>query len=282
MRFTRLTTLHICGNSHLSRAPEALVMRSLLRTPSLVSVSLRYSLDGLEHFRGMWEGCATGIKHLKLDIHDVMGLPSRSWPMRDLQAGSADRRIKLESLAVSRSFSSAWLRGPGCPFDIRNLKALQIGFQADPLTDALSGSFETIEMLSLEMATIGEVPVSLFRGVCQLKLAHACRSSWDKFHGGLQGRIPQQVRDRISSLSFSLSVRRFDDLETLNAQFPIIHGYFPNLKVLHLNIQWSWLPAQHDPKPDLSLTTNAGLKVTVKFGPGRVFDDFGELWYKRI
>ncbi|KAJ7635151.1 hypothetical protein FB45DRAFT_481407 [Roridomyces roridus] len=68
MRFSRLTTLRIRGNKSFSLAPEAEVIGSLLKSPSLVSVSLEYRLDRLEHFQAMWEGCSTGIKHLKLDI----------------------------------------------------------------------------------------------------------------------------------------------------------------------------------------------------------------------
>ncbi|KAJ7635158.1 hypothetical protein FB45DRAFT_865712 [Roridomyces roridus] len=179
----------------------------------------------------MWDGCSSSIKHLNLAIAD--GIGHRPEPVHDFKMGN--RRSKLESLASLGSFDSIWLRGAQCPFDIRSLEAFKLGYHIrDDLTDGLSGSLETIKLLSLHMSTVNNIAIPLFSGVDQLSLEHAC-DDWENLCLNLYRLLPE-VRDRISVLMVNLCRVPSDGRQTLDGYFSGIHEHFPNLRMMHMNL----------------------------------------------
>ncbi|KAJ7635143.1 hypothetical protein FB45DRAFT_910884 [Roridomyces roridus] len=273
--FTNLTTLRIDGDDHLLSTPQTHAIQHLLETPSLTSLTFHcHFARWTDEFLNMWEVCCPTIKHLRL------GLAS-SEPLCELARDGTHGRIKLETLSTEGPSDAAWLQHAKCPFDVRGLKAIRLGFV--PLGDSLPAEcLDSIELFGLNITFISGVITDIcrFRSVTQLHLEHL----WDgphRFHDDftqLCHEAPPEVRNRISAIRFEEFLVPQEGLHLLDAELSNIHEYFPNLKTVQLKL--------HSERK----TDGAELRASVEpYAPGldpriSVKHEFNLAtpWYKRI
>ncbi|KAJ7605779.1 hypothetical protein FB45DRAFT_951936 [Roridomyces roridus] len=230
---TRLVTLDIDNFDREPLSESGLsAVQQLLRSPALVSVSLRYGFSGGEQFMGVWEGCSQSIKHVTYSI--AGDLETRLTPTPSGAVFSSPRgRIKLDSLGAPHLSDIAAICKPdvNCPFDVSGLRAfMTYSPMNNSLIETVFGSIGTIDLLSLPTWGLQDVPPGRFCVVTQLELEH----DWNDSPSHDFSMLTPEIRGRIVAIRFhELHMTQFD-LYTLDEELSGIHEFFPKLRKLHI------------------------------------------------
>ncbi|KAJ7651343.1 hypothetical protein FB45DRAFT_1079115 [Roridomyces roridus] len=228
--FSRLTSFRLTGAGTPFSEAEALAIREILRTPSLVSLYLHLSFYRWQDFSRIWDECSRNIRHLACGV-----LLTSAAPLPAPTPRGRAPRIKLESFQSLNSAEDTklWLQDTTLPFDLSALKAIKGGSRLDSLfLDVLSEAVESIEILSTNNWQ-GVQDLSRCRRIAQLEINVVTNieySEWAFFR-----TIGPEVRAHLQVIRFylvSLSTLYVDELNKLLSE---IQNDFPNLKVVHIS-----------------------------------------------
>ncbi|KAJ7651320.1 hypothetical protein FB45DRAFT_1079065 [Roridomyces roridus] len=239
-RFPQLSTLTLTMVSLPMMHYSAI--QQLLRTPSLVSGTIRFNLGEAKDFAQIWDGCSASIKHVAygLNLFSDELSPGESYP-----AYVGNRPLRLESFWTADSVENTlgWLHDPGCPFNLAHLKAFKFyRIDYESFAGILAGSFQSIEFLSFNMRcmfSLSDVPnIFPFRRVTQVDVDLDKEGKVDaNFH--LEQLILPETRPRIQAIRFHAPrgythSYTITDLRNLDRSISEVCDDFENLKTVEI------------------------------------------------
>ncbi|KAF8213598.1 hypothetical protein K438DRAFT_1101332 [Mycena galopus ATCC 62051] len=239
--FTHLENVYIYYFSKLTLR-LAIVLRGLLRTPTLQRVDMQCSFMESATFLALWDTCSPSIRHLYLGCCALR-------PQYVLRPVSPrPYSVELESLRlVSSNNVDEWLKHDLCPFDVSRLAILSINSKISILGwKRMAPALQTIEALDFSCDGKDPVNLSLFPHLLFLRI-----------HQLATGSTATMALDTLSTISSSSRIQQIVleiklptadlcyQLDSNIAGLPMLH--FPSIGLeMSINQYHRW--AQHFPR----------------------------------
>ncbi|KAJ7651422.1 hypothetical protein FB45DRAFT_890500 [Roridomyces roridus] len=268
LSFPSLTSLSVYDSSQFCNEPVLRAINRFVANPALRTVRIFCTFRNEADTARIWHGCSENIRHLSYSFNllDQTGEAV-------FREGGARKRITLDSFSGRANTVAEilrWLQDASCPFDLSDLKALQLNEPIDTLVNDIYGPvYGNIQIFSTDPDMLDLSPFRLF----QLEMAMESPST----QGFLLLRtIRPENRHHLRTL-----VLRIFDLSTEGAQemagrLAELSRDFPSLTLVHITAfsvsdDVEMHPNEYFRSPDPSITIRWHFQAA-DFGP----------WYNKI